>query len=110
MLVSQVTKGNVFRDLGFNREEAEDLAMRTYLMAELRKFIDEHKMTQVKAAEFFGVPRPKISYIQNGKIDKLSIDYLVRLLSKTGGQLQYAFKQPSKKEFQAACRIERGEA
>lgn len=107
---SQITKGNVFRDLGFNREEAEDLAMRTYLMAELRKFIAKHKMTQAKAAEFFGVPRPKISYVQSAKIDKLSIDYLVRLLSKTGGQLRYTFKQPNKKQYQAACSIERGEA
>lgn len=55
--------------------------MRTYLIAELRRLIDE-----------------------------LSIDYLVCLLSKTGSQLQYAFKQPSKEQFQAACRVERGEA
>ncbi|MFQ6024072.1 MAG: helix-turn-helix domain-containing protein [Acidiferrobacterales bacterium] len=100
--MAHVTKGNVFRDLGFDREEAEDLAMRTYLMAELRKFIKKHKMTQAEAAEFFGIPRPKISYIQNGKIDKLSIDYLVRLLSKTGGRLNYSFKQPTKKQVEAA--------
>lgn len=102
--MTHVTKGNVFRDLGFDREEAGDLAMRTYLMAELRKFIKKHKMTQARSAEFFGIPRPKISYIQNGKIDKLSIDYLVRLLSKTGGQLKYSFKQPTKKQVEAAQR------
>lgn len=102
--MAHVTKGNVFRDLGFDREEAEDLAMRTYLMAELRKFIKKHHMTQAKAAEFFGIPRPKISYIQNGKIDKLSIDYLVRLLAKTGGQLKYSFKQPTEKRLKTARR------
>jgi len=65
--MAHVTKGNVFRDLGFAREQAEDLAMRTYLMAELRKFIKKDKMKQARAAEFFGIPRPKISYIENGK-------------------------------------------
>ncbi len=100
--MTQVTRGNIFRDLGFDRDEAEDLAMRTYLMAELRKFINRHKMTQAQAAKFFGIPRPKISYIQNGKIDKLSIDYLVRLLTKTGGELRYSFKQPTKEQVEAA--------
>ena len=55
--------------------------MRTYLMVELRKFIEKHKMTQAKAAEFFGTPRPKISYIQNGRIDTLSIDYRLASMS-----------------------------
>lgn len=102
--MAHVTKGNVFRDLGFAREQAEDLAMRTYLMAELRKFIKKDKMKQARAAEFFGIPRPKISYIENGKIDKLSIDYLVRLLYKTGGRLKYSFKQPTKRQVEAAQR------
>lgn len=75
--------------------------MRTYLMAELRKFINKQKMAQAQAAEFFGIPRPKISYIQNGKIAELSIDYLVRLLTKTGGKLRYSFKQPTKKQAEA---------
>jgi len=100
--MTHVTKDNIFRDLGFDREEAEDLAMRVYLMAELRKFIEKHEMTQARAAKFFDIPRPKISYIQNGRIDKFSIDYLVRLLSKTGGQLKYSFKQPTKKQLGAA--------
>ena len=47
--MTHVTKDNIFHDLGFDREEAEELAMRVYLMAELRKFIKKHKMTQAQA-------------------------------------------------------------
>jgi hypothetical protein len=52
----------------------------------------------MRAARFFGVPQPKISYINNGKIEKISSDYLIGLLAKTGGDFRYSFRQPSKKQ------------
>lgn len=101
--MAKVTKGNVFEDLGFDAVESTDLALRAYLMSEIRKFIEANHLTQVRAAKFFGVPQPKISYIKNGKVEKLSSDYLVGLLAKTGGEFRYSFKQPTKK--QAAERL-----
>ena len=38
--MAHVTKGNVFEDLGFDREEAIDLAMKVDLAYEIRKFIE----------------------------------------------------------------------
>ncbi|MDH3420776.1 MAG: helix-turn-helix domain-containing protein [Gammaproteobacteria bacterium] len=99
--MGHVTKGNIFEDLGFSREEAADLAMKVDLASDLRKFIDRQKLTQQKAAEFFGVPRPKISQIQNNKLQGISIEYLVRMLAKTGGKLTYSFRQPSKQTARA---------
>jgi len=91
-----MTTGNVFEDLGFDASESADLALRTYLMAEIRKFIQTNNLTQIKAARFFGVTQPKISNIMNGMVERMSSDYLVGLLAKTGGKLQVSFKQPSK--------------
>jgi len=99
-----VTKGNVFEDLGFDREEAADLAMKVDLASDLRKFIERQELTQEQAAEFFGVPRPKISHIQTNKLDGISIEYLVRMLAKTGGKLTYSFRQPSKQVAEARVR------
>lgn len=79
-----VTRGNVFKDLGFSKEEAVALAMRVDLAVEIEKFIKRKKMTQVKAAEFFGVPQPKISKIMGGKLSGFSIDYLVKMAAKAG--------------------------
>lgn len=101
--MAKVTKGNVFEDLGFDPAESADLALRAYLMAEIRKFIEKNNLTQMKAAKFFGVRQPKISNIINGRAEEISSDYLVGLLAKTGGELRYSFKQPSKR--QAALRI-----
>jgi predicted XRE-type DNA-binding protein len=102
--MAHVTKGNVFEDLGFVREEAADLAMKVDLASELRKFIERQELTQAQAAEFFDVPRPKVSHIQTNKLDGISIEYLVRMLAKTGGKLVYSFRQPSKQVAEARVR------
>lgn len=98
--MKKVTKGNVFEDLGFDPAESAELALRAYLMAEIRKFIERNDLTQVKAAEFFGVKQPKISNIINGKVEEISSDYLVGLLARTGGEFKYSFKQPTKREVE----------
>ena len=95
--MGHITKGNVFEDLGFSRSVAADLAMKVDLACELRNFIGRQNLkNQEKAAEFFGVPRPKISQIMTGRLDGISIEYLVRMLAKTGGKLSYSFRQPSR--------------
>ncbi len=95
--MEHVTKGNVFEDLGFSRAEAADLAMKVDLACAIRKFIERQNLrTQQKAADFFGIPRPKISQVMTGRLDGISIEYLVRMLAKTGGKFTYSFRQPSK--------------
>ena len=88
-----VTKGNVFEDLGFSKEEAVALAMRVDLAVEIEKFIKRKKMTQMKAAEFFDVPQPKISKIMGGKLNGFSIDYLVKMTAKAGIVPRLIFKR-----------------
>ena len=97
--MARVTRGNVFEDLGFDPAESADLALRAYLMAEVRKFIKKNGLTQTRAARFFGITQPKVSYIMNGMTEKVSSDYLVGLLAKTGGEFRYSFKQPTKRQI-----------
>ena len=86
-----ITKGNVFKDLGFSDEEAVALAMRVDLALEIEKFIKRKRMTQTKAAEFFDVPQPKISKIMSGKLNGFSIDYLVKMAAKAGSIPRLSF-------------------
>ena len=102
--MKKVTRRNVFEDLGFDSAESADLALRAYLMAEIRKFIERNDLTQVKAAKFFGIKQPKISNIINGKVEEISSDYLVGLLAMTGGELKYSFRQPTKRQVEARLR------
>jgi|SRR3990172_6273198 len=78
------SSGNVFRDLGFPPEEAENLRIRSDLMARLCRVIEEEDLTQARAARLFGVTQPRVSDLVRGKIDLFSIDTLVNMLAKAG--------------------------
>ncbi len=74
--------GNVFEDLGFNREAAENLRIRAELMIALKELIRRKHLTQVQAAKLFGVSQPRVSDLVRGKISLFTIDMLVNMLAK----------------------------
>ena len=78
------TEGNVFADLGFDKETAENLRIRADLMIELRDVIKRKALTQARAAKLFGVSQPRISDLVRGKIALFSIDMLVNMLARAG--------------------------
>ena len=82
----KITKadGNVFSDLGFGEEEAENLLIRSNLMSEIKRRIDKEGLTQAKASKLFGVSQPRISDLIRGKIQLFSVDTLIAMLSRSG--------------------------
>jgi predicted XRE-type DNA-binding protein len=80
--------GNVFADLGFSGEEAENLKIRSILMIQIRKIIEHDQLRQVDAAERFGVSQPRISDLVRGKIGEFTIDSLVNMLANAGYQVE----------------------
>jgi predicted XRE-type DNA-binding protein len=84
--------GNVFADLGFPADEAENLKMRARLMSELREVIAH--MTQVEAAELLGVSQPRVSDLTRGKIGLFTIDALVNMLAHAGVRLRVSLTRP----------------
>lgn len=75
---------NPFLDLGFSPEEAAALHIRSQLAATLEQYIDRKGWSQSEAARALKVPQPTISKIVNGNIDKLSIEFLVKLMVRVG--------------------------
>jgi predicted XRE-type DNA-binding protein len=92
----QRSSGNVFRDLGFSREEAENLKIRSDLMIRLSKLIEARKLTQAQAGRLFGVTQPRVSDLVRGKIDRFSIDTLVAMLGHAGVRVQVVVGRVSK--------------
>lgn len=86
MAKEKITKssGNVFIDLGFPPEEAAVLAMRADLMARLRLYIEDNKLTQASAAKKLGLAQSRVSDLVRGKWDKFSLDMLLMLAAKAG--------------------------
>lgn len=80
--------GNIFEDLGFRREEAENLKIRSELMIAIRRIIEDRGLKQTEAAELFGTTQPRISDVVRGKIEEFTIDSLVNMLSHGGVQVE----------------------
>lgn len=76
--------GNIFADLGFPPEEAENLLVRSKLMIEIIGIIQDRGLKQKQAAELFGVSQPRISDLKRGQIDAFTIDSLVNMLAHAG--------------------------
>ncbi|MGH7654497.1 MAG: helix-turn-helix domain-containing protein [Gemmatimonadaceae bacterium] len=78
------SSGNVFEDLGFPKEEAAHLLIRTDLMSQVKRLIDARGFTQKEAAKALGVSQPRVSDLVRGRIHLFSIDTLVEMLAHLG--------------------------
>lgn len=84
--------GNVFRDLGFRREEAEHLLVRADLMIQVKKLIASRRLKQRAAAKLLGVTQPRVSDLLRGRIDLFSTDALIDMLARLGAQVRLTVK------------------
>jgi len=84
--------GNVFRDLGFGREEAEHLLVRADLMIQLQKLITSRRLKQREAARALRVTQPRISDLLRGRIDLFSTDALIDMLARLGAHVRFSVK------------------
>jgi predicted XRE-type DNA-binding protein len=87
------SSGNVFRDLGFDDTEAENLRVRADLMISLSKLIEGRGLTQGQAAKLLGVTQPRISALLRGKIQLFSVDGLMAMLGRGGARVSVTVKQ-----------------
>jgi len=88
-----LSTGNVFKDLGFDSEEAENLRLRAEMMVALRSYIEKEGITQKEAADHFGVTQPRMSDLMRGKIGKFTIDMLVNMLALAGIRIRMVMKK-----------------
>ena len=74
---------SVFYDL-FPAEKAAEMEMRAKLLMGLEHWLEKSRMTQAEAAKVLGVTQARVSDLKRGKIDRFSMDLLVRLAARTG--------------------------
>ena len=83
--------GNVFLDVGFPPEEAENLLLRAQLMSRIRDVA--RGATQREAAKQLGVSQPRLNDLMRGKIGKFSLDALVNMLAHAGMRVELKVKK-----------------
>lgn len=82
----KATRGskNIFEDLGFELQEAQNLLLRSQTMIALVQWYDASGLTQAAAANTLGVTQPRFNQMLKGKIDIFSLDALVNMATKAG--------------------------
>jgi predicted XRE-type DNA-binding protein len=83
-MAKRMTKssGNIFLDLGFPAHEASVMLLRAQLAEALRAWMEREGLTQAQAAKRLDIAQPRISDIVRGKVELMSLDYLVGLCAK----------------------------
>ena len=72
---------SVWNGIADTPQEAESMKLRSALMMELCRHLDESGLSQSEAAKLFGVTQPRVSDLVRGKIARFSLDTLVDMVA-----------------------------
>jgi predicted XRE-type DNA-binding protein len=87
------SSGNVFRDLGFGRAEADSLKLRAELMMRIDDAFRRSGMTQAQAARALRLTQPRLNALLKGKIGLFSLDALVDIAARAGLDVRIVVKK-----------------
>ncbi|MEX2241278.1 MAG: XRE family transcriptional regulator [Burkholderiales bacterium] len=87
------SSGNVFRDMGFSKADAENLRLRSQLMRQIDAYYRESGMTQTAAARVLGLRQPRLNALLKGRLSQFSLDALVNIASNAGMNVRLVVKK-----------------
>ncbi len=79
---------NVFLDLGFSSQEAENLRIRSQLMDQITTLIETQNWTIGAASTYLGTSIESVEALYQGKISQFSIEQLITMLTHAGMKIQ----------------------
>jgi len=88
------SSGNVFRDIGFSKEESARLLIRADLLIEVQRAIASRRLKRADAAIILRVTQPRVSDLLRGRLDLFSTDSLIDMLARLGIGVRLVVKAP----------------
>lgn len=85
---------NVFADLGF--PDAETHLLKAELVTRIQGVISAQNLTQTAAAKRMGLSQPDVSRLLNGQFRDVSIERLMRLLTRLGCDVDITIRNHGK--------------
>ena len=82
---------NVFADLGF--PDAETHLLKAELVTRIQGVITKEDLTQTEAAKRMGLSQPDVSRILNGHFRDVSVERLMRLLTRLGCDIDITIRR-----------------
>jgi predicted XRE-type DNA-binding protein len=86
------SSGNMFADLGFDADEAQNLLLRSQAMTAVSRWYEASGMTQAQAAKALGVTQPRLNQLLKGKINDFSLDAVVNMATRAGMRVGLTIK------------------
>jgi len=79
---------SVFDAIADSPEEALNMKLRASLIHEIRAKVAAAGWTQTETGHQLGITQPRVSDLLNGKLSKFSLDALVKILARLGGNIE----------------------
>lgn len=95
VMKAKYTIGSAFHALKL--PDADDLVVKADLVARIETIIRERGLTQVRTAALLGMDQPKVSALLRGRLDRFSIERLVRALRDLGQDVQLTVTSRAKR-------------
>jgi predicted XRE-type DNA-binding protein len=86
--------GNVLVDLGLS--DAAELTTKVQLAVAINQQIEARSLSQIAAAELLSINQPKVSALQNYKLDGFSVERLMTFLTGLGSDIEIRIRKPKR--------------
>ena len=104
--VIEVGTGNLFADLGY--ADADSHLFKAQLVTRLKEVMAQRGMTQTVAAKTAGVSQPDISRILRGQFRDVSVERIMRMLTRLGCEVDVIVRAQGSVGKVAAIRFAEG--
>jgi predicted XRE-type DNA-binding protein len=104
----EIGSGNVFADLGL--PDAQELLLKSEIVAELARLLKSKKLSQAKAAALIGVAQPDLSNLLGGKLRGFSVERLLHMIAALGRDIEIVVKPARRSKEQGGIRFRRAAA
>jgi predicted XRE-type DNA-binding protein len=79
----------IFKNMGLTDDTGTALFLRVQLLKAVKAEIQKNNWTQNEAAQKLGVKQPRISEIYGLRIDKFTVELLVKYLQRLGKEVNF---------------------
>src|SRR3954471_18027666 len=86
--------GDVRVDLGF--PDADERKLRVQLAMQLNDLLAARRLTQVRAAQLFGIPQPHVSELKHYKLNRFSSERLLRFVTLLDRDVEIVIRPKAK--------------
>ena len=86
--------GNVLVDLGLS--DAAELTTKVQLAVAINQQIEARSLSQIAVAELLNINQPKVSALQNYKLDGFSVERLMTFLTGMGSDIEIRIRKPKR--------------